>query len=227
MLLLTGLGIVVSLSAPVSATTLLAMGLSDMLTESEAVVEGQVTALEVILPGGLAAKGASHAMIYTRVSMRVTRELAGSVGKTLDFTIAGGSAEGMGVAVVGMPDFEVGKRYLLFLRKGYESVADPITGLSQGYFQIVPSEPEGRDVLLTSGHDTVVGIESDRVLSEPDSLHTGRRSQASQKAPKALWGVPRPPVVSQEAQQRAARATDPMTLEAFRHAIRSKRETSP
>jgi hypothetical protein len=63
-----------------------------------------------------------------------------------------------------MPQFELDGRYILFLRPGFENYADPITGIDQGFFQVVPSSDGTQDLLLNASGDIVTGVQNDRVV---------------------------------------------------------------
>lgn len=103
-------------------------------------------------------------MLLTEVTMEVTKEIVGVVGPTVTFRIAGGDDGQVSVTVFGMPKFEIGKRYVVFLRPNFEANAVPITGVNQGAFEVMPDVETGEEILLNADGDIVLDIENDRVV---------------------------------------------------------------
>jgi hypothetical protein len=113
-------------------------------------------------PESVVTEGGS--MLFTDVTLAVDQALfGGAAGDEITIRLAGGSNGQVRVTVAGMPQFELDARYILFLRPGFENYADPITGIDQGFFQIVPSPDGAQDVLLNASGDIVTGVQNDRI----------------------------------------------------------------
>lgn len=103
-------------------------------------------------------------MIFTRVTFETLEDIKGSHEWTFEFLVAGGTLDGRTAIVPGIPQFQEGERYVLFLRQGYQQAADPIMGVNQGFFHVVAHPSSGQDVLLNADADYVLGVENDRVM---------------------------------------------------------------
>ena len=113
-------------------------------------------------PQGLPVEGGK--MLFTEVTLAVERSIVGNVYSTVRFRVAGGNDDKTSVIVFGMPKFELGKRYVIFLKPNFEETADPIIGVNQGYFEISQISGTGEEILLNANGDIVIGIENDQVL---------------------------------------------------------------
>lgn len=170
-------------------------------------------------PVGLGVEGGQ--MLFTRVTVVVEEEVYGVAGQQIVFDIAGGRDGGRAVIVDGMPEFELGGRYLLFLRAGFEATADPVVGVYQGFFQIASGQ-NGEEILLDAQGDFVLGIENDEVRV--------RHNQASETRPSPTFiagpvrdGAPgaEPATTSAEAARYWMSTETPMTARAFTDAVRA------
>jgi hypothetical protein len=158
-------------------------------------------------------------MIFTRVRFEVDEAVKGEPGGEVEFVIAGGTVSGRTAKVWGLPVFEEGSRYLLFLREGRPESASPIVGVNQGFFRVVRDDATGVDLLQKANGEYVTGIEADRV----------------QSAPRRVPGVPRakrigpptpdaPGAVKAAAAVREAAAPTPLSLDEFAGAVRRQLE---
>lgn len=178
---------------PAAATTLKPVDFDDLVARSARIVQGTVTDLRSMSvgtdlahdgeavatraprsPSDTSPKARSDAApqavgteggrrIVTEVTLEVEDTLAGKAGGSLSFRVAGGRDGERRLVVFGQPRFEIGHRYLLFLRPGFEASADPLVGARQGVFEIVEG-PDGEEVVLDGDGHFVVGIENGRVL---------------------------------------------------------------
>ncbi len=159
-------------------------------------------------------------MIFTRVTLEVEEELKGAGGSQLTFEIAGGVLGSRAAIVHGMPVFAQGQRYMLFLREGYEASADPLVGVNQGFFEIVPDKTAGEDVLLDANGDFVLGVEGDRLRVRWNAERATRPAPRLGAAPvpqgaKAGFTAKTSPEVLSYWQS----AERPMSLQGFRQAV--------
>jgi hypothetical protein len=208
-----------ALAIPASSSTIEPLGVQEILQRSDMAFEGTVVSLETLSrgvnvardqqpkvneapaveasggsagaspaqPGGLGVEGGR--MLFTRVTLAVDRELFGAVPDSVVFDIAGGSEGDRQVIVHGMPEFELGKRYVVFLRPDYRDVADPIVGVNQGYFEVV--EAAGQEALMNINGDLVLGIAADAfvVRRGPDGGTRPGPSLAAAPTPEPDSGV--------------------------------------
>lgn len=114
-------------AVPAWASTFLAMTPRDLVTESDAVVMGEVLQVHSFW-------SPSGRMIVTEAIVRVEERIAGTAASVLVLRTAGGTVEGFTVEAHGFPTFEKGQRLLLFVSQG-----DPgeVVGYRQGQYRIV------------------------------------------------------------------------------------------
>ncbi len=159
-------------------------------------------------------------MIFTRVRMETTVPIKGAAAKEIEFVVAGGAMDGRVAVVAGMPRFEVGGEYVLFLRNGYRAAADPVVGVNQGFFRVVEDPQSGLQVVTRADSDHVLGIENDRVVTRhnPQRPASGAQPIGPPAADRAGVRAEMSPET-----QRYWYSTEPlMTVGEFRNAIRSR-----
>jgi hypothetical protein len=187
--------------------------------ESKAPARGAVTAAAAAAaqgaaPQSLGTKGGR--MIFTRVRLEVEATVKGEAGSEVELVVAGGTIGDTTAEVVGMPRFEKGGRYLLFLRDAYPTHAVPMVGVNQGFFRVVRDDRTGRDLLQRANGEYVTGVEGDRVVG---TLAPAGRPQARQTGAP----VPDVPGVTATAPLRAqALRSTPVSLDEFTQAIRAR-----
>lgn len=160
-LLFGALALVVT--APVPATTIVAMDADALAAQSELIFVGQVVGVESL-------PTSDRSFAFTHVTFAVAETLKGSVAKEL-FTLrlAGGHLGDQVVEVVGMPTFVIGERYVVFA-SGNGTVGCPVLGWSQGLLRFVPHPTRAGDTVLVDGvNRLVVGV------SEGQFQHSGHR----------------------------------------------------
>ncbi|NUN52927.1 MAG: hypothetical protein HUU06_09115 [Planctomycetaceae bacterium] len=100
---------------------------------------------------------------YTDWDLRDVAVLEGDVRtRNLLLPVVGGTVDGYRTTVHGTPEFEVGRRYVLFLKSG-----EPLTGLvgwTQGVFRLEP-RPDGRDRVFTHDGAPVHSLEGGKVAT--------------------------------------------------------------
>ena len=121
---------------------------------------------------GLAVEGGMR--LETEVTLAVDRAVVGTPSSSITFRVAGGSDGVRRMTVFGMPTFEMGRRYLVFLHPDYTRTAAPLVGVHQGFFQVVDDPMSGAPMLLDADDNVVVGIEGDRVAvrRNPATAHS-------------------------------------------------------
>jgi hypothetical protein len=161
-------------------------------------------------------------MILTAVDLEVEDPIKGVSGSLVQFTIAGGTVDGVRAFVLGLPTFQMNDDVLLFLREGYQATGTPIVGANQGAFRIV--NEAGGDVMLDAESQYVIGVENDRVITRRNA----RAALASTHRIPTILGPPVPDssdviaTASREANRFWTSQEPPMEFASFRAAVSSR-----
>ncbi len=151
-------------SAPVWATTMLALDLAALTRSSDAVVHGRVARVESRWTG-------DKLRIVTDAEIEVIDAVKGEVGKTVRLVSPGGVVGDIGQKVHGSPNFTRGEEVVVFLeaRPGGTFL---VTGMSQGKFRVERSS-DGRAAFAVPESDV------DAMLVDPlTGQPVPRRTQA-------------------------------------------------
>ncbi|MBC8404181.1 MAG: hypothetical protein H8E15_03060 [Planctomycetes bacterium] len=114
--------------ARLNASTTQADDLADLCQNAERICEVEVLAKDFVR----LADGA----IETRYTFATLLPLKGSMGATQEVRLPGGAIAGRGLAIPGMPNFEVGERHILFLSAADAKQWRMPVGLNAGAFQV-------------------------------------------------------------------------------------------
>lgn len=144
--------VLAGLSALVAdATTLLKKEAAQLVDESEAILVGTVVDLQSV-----ATADASFA--FTFVTIKVERLLKGSTGESeLTLRLAGGDLGDEVIEVDGVPRFELGRRYLLFVADNGRA-AVPLVGWVQGRLEMVRHPLSGEEIVVDHLGRAVAGL---------------------------------------------------------------------
>ncbi len=115
--------------------------LADLVAEGEQILVGTVTAVQSSRPPG--------SLIVTDVTFAVDRVLKGDVPDPFALRHLGGTVNGVTLTVRGAPEFEVSRRYLVFVR-GNGRAGVPLVGGEQGLFRVVTPSGGGVDLVRTA-----------------------------------------------------------------------------
>lgn len=189
--------------SPADASTIRALGFSEIVDRATVVVRGRVVGVRSFVSAparaadavekdslppraGGAAQAAAAAgaplglptegtgrAIFTQIDLEVAEYIKGTGGSIVQITVVGGTVDGMRMWVPGMPSFQQGEDVLLFLREGYERAGDPTVGVSQGVFRIVTDQATGAETVLDSAGHFVIAIEEDRVVTRRNARAAG------------------------------------------------------
>jgi len=152
---MAGLVVAVALCSVAPAATVRPLAFSELVAKSDLIVTARAVSIHAQWEDG-------GKTIRTRASFAVLSVLKGfHAASSLTLRLDGGAVGDTRIVVSGMPRFQVGKRYLLFVRGNGRHVS-PITGFNQGIFEI--SEPGGRTVLKTQAGQEWVGVSNDRLV---------------------------------------------------------------
>ncbi len=165
-------------------------------------------------------------MIFTEITLSIDNKIVGNTDSTVTFRVAGGfdAETKTEVTVFGMPSFELNKRYLVMLRPDFDSVADPIVGINQGFFEIVPDAQSGEDMLLNHDGDIVVAIENDIVIVRHNASRATRPLPNLAPAPVPAPGSVVQASISSEVTRYRSSVEQPMKIDNFFAAIHSAKE---
>lgn len=153
-----GLAVLLALlpAAPGRATTLVHLELDQLVDRAEGIFTGTAIHSEVV-----PTKDGSS--LFTFVTFEVDSALKGAFpGRHLTLRLHGGELEGLGVRVHGMPQFEVGETYLVFVR-GNGVHASPVVGMVQGQFRVAQEARSGKPIVVDWRGAPVLGIAGGRL----------------------------------------------------------------
>lgn len=118
------------IALPLAASTFVAMTSDELISESRAVVQGEVVSARSHWDG-------SGRIIVTDVSVRVDEVLIGSSPAVVTVRTFGGQVNDLVVEAHGFPRLEVGEQVILFLYEEPEDGTTRILGYQQGHFRVV------------------------------------------------------------------------------------------
>ena len=137
-----------ALTAPASATTVLAQDLGNLVDQSDAVLVLSVEDVRSVpVPDG--------SFAFTFVTFRVEERLKGSADAWLTLRFPGGEAGTYVFEVQGVPRFARGGRHLLFVQQG--SLV-PLAGWFQGKLDLVRHPRSGEEILVDHRGAVVSGV---------------------------------------------------------------------
>ena len=127
-----------------SATTLIAKNFEDLTREADLIFAGTVTDIHSDWAND------EESDIYTYVTFADLEIISGEHTESfIIIRLSGGTHDGRTVIFLGMPEFELGDRDLIFLSGNFVEMC-PIVGWGQGYFQVKYDEKLGEYLIQTS-----------------------------------------------------------------------------
>jgi hypothetical protein len=157
------------LAVPVRATSYLPVTFNDLVKQADVIFVGDVVDVR---PFTLRSR--NSLIVKTRVTFDVSDRLYGTTSIVEVFDFLGGEADGIGMAVAGMPTFHVGDRRVVFAHRG--ASVNPIVGFTQGLLQV------RRD---SNGVDRVLTLEG-APLTRPESIGLSPRMSLDMNASMRL-----------------------------------------
>ena len=174
------------------ATTVRAPDFNELVHGADRIVRGSVTRMR-----SYRVQAEGRAIIRTEVTVQVHETLAGpSAGDELTLRLLGGQADGKFMRVEGMPAFEVGREFILFVAENGRRIC-PLVGWRHGQYRIELDASSGQRVVFRADGSALEG--TSEVLNA-----LGVRSSREQRS--LIEDKPKP-----------------MTLTAFVAAIRAER----
>jgi hypothetical protein len=117
------------------ATTTIPMYLDDLTAESQTVVHGTVIASRTEWDE-------NRRMIYTIYTIAPMEYMKGNLGATFELREPGGERDGIGMTVVGVPEFSAGQEAVLFVWTDREG-RHQVTAFEQGAVEIATDPQTG------------------------------------------------------------------------------------
>lgn len=198
---LTLLCLMTTLASSASATTVLRLGLDELVSQSEQIVQGKVQRAEAVVQGR---------RVYTIVTIQVRDQLKGAASpkREVTFTQLGGRTERLATYVPGTPTFVAGEEVIVFLeRPAAHGAPLVVTGLAQGKFKVVQQGRQHFAVPIASGG--LVAPIKPGMLRPVGPLQPGQTLPANANPTKNLQHAAPSPIHQQ-----------PTELEGFKRQIR-------
>jgi hypothetical protein len=144
--------VALAITLPVSASTFVAMDQGELVSQSNAVVEGRIQNVQSFW-------NEEHTMIFTHSLVEVESTVAGKAARFITVRTPGGTVGDYTVHAEGFPAFGNGDRVLLFVRQ--DGGAYTVTGHRLGHYSIqtqsngvemaVPTLEQGVELLTLNG----------------------------------------------------------------------------
>jgi hypothetical protein len=154
------LGITIGVT-PLLATTVTKMELHELVSLSDAIVQGRIESVEARWEDRL---------IYTYASVTIDDPLKGERRRALLIRQPGGRIGSLNVSVSGVPQFRTGDEVIVFLRNRQDGTFE-IVGLSQGKYDIVNNFAVSNTSGLTLV-DSKTGTISERAIEAKTPLES-------------------------------------------------------
>lgn len=115
------------IAAPAFATTVMKMDLSELVSKSDAIVQGTVESVDMRW---------ENQSIYTYTSIRVDEGMKGGPRRAILLKHPGGKIGSLHLDIPGMPVFKQGDQVIVFARDRKDGTFD-LVGLGQGKYDVV------------------------------------------------------------------------------------------
>jgi hypothetical protein len=159
-----GAGVValmLALVVPAGASTFVAMSRQELVSQSDAVVQGRVLKVSSFW-------GQQGRVIMTEALVQVEEKIRGNAPSVVVVRTFGGTVNGYTVEAHGFPKFAVNERLVLFLQNANETAE--VTGYQQGQYRIV-RDKSGVDIAVSAvdGGATLLGRDG-RAVTMPKAM---------------------------------------------------------
>jgi len=125
---------------------------------------------------------AGYRRIYTYVTLADLKMVKGTVdGNQYVLRISGGVVGDEAMSIPGMPQFQDGQRYILFVR-GNQRDLFPVVGIGQGVFRVVRDERRGEEIVFTQDGRPVEAVSG-------GTVHASSVPQSAAQAPALSVGA--------------------------------------
>jgi len=142
--------LLLSLSVPAYATTVLQLSFEEVVGTAELIFEGRVTDVEAVQTGPRS--------IHTNVTFEVISVIKGDYADTrITLQFLGGEVDGRRLVVQGMQMPANGDTGIFFVESVQETLIHPLVGWTQGHF-LLETDARGERRVLSADHAPVTGI---------------------------------------------------------------------
>jgi hypothetical protein len=142
--------LLLSLSVPAYATTVLQLSFEEVVDTAELIFEGRVTDVETVQTGPRS--------IHTNVTFEVISVIKGNYADTsITLQFLGGEVDGRRLVVQGMQTPAQGEIGIFFVESLQETLIHPLVGWTQGHF-LLETDASGEHRVLSADHAPVTGI---------------------------------------------------------------------
>ena len=152
LLALTCVCALLAVPSSVRATTYETLTFDDLVRQADVIFVGDVVDVHAY-----AMQVRGRTIVRTRVTFSVSDPIYGTRSLVEVFDFLGGEANGIGIAVEGMPRFNRGDRRVVFARRSPS--INPIVGFTQGLLRVT-RDSNGVDRVLTSQGFPLARVES-------------------------------------------------------------------
>ena len=151
--------LVIVLQAPAArGSTIVKRSFDELCARADLVFNGTVTAVET-------RRHPESGVLYTYTTFAGVEWIhGGDGGASYTVRTRGGTVDGESVVVHGMPRFDVGKQYIVFLR-GNERLVCPVVGWRQGCFHVRRESADQQPCVLTYDGNLVLRIRNGEVVA--------------------------------------------------------------
>lgn len=148
-------------AAPLSGVTMQQLSMDDLAVKSTAIVRGRVTDSYTVLTGPT---------VYTHYHIAVAETWKGATGTTVDVALPGGTASGIRQTYPGIPQFTIGRDYVIYLWTSSASGITMPTGFSQGIFAVTGTASSGLLLSRSATAELMLDTTGHPVQDQPVSM---------------------------------------------------------
>ena len=164
-----------ALASPCRAISVIPPSFAKLVADAEQIARVEVTAVDSRWD-----EGPQGNVIHTYVQCRVLKTLKGAVQSTLTVRMLGGSVGNDRMEIPGVPAFEVGARYILFLA-GNGSAFCPLVGIMHGSYRVLADKATGVEHVARSNGEPLRAVaDIGRPISESSVSAAASRTAASE-----------------------------------------------
>jgi hypothetical protein len=160
---------------PCEAMSVIAPSFSKLVQNAEQIVRVEATAVTSRwdpVPQGR--------VIHTYVRFQVLRTLKGDPRDSITLRLLGGQVGGDGMMIPGMPSFEVGSTYILFIAQNGRAFC-PLVGIMHGSYRVVKDEATGTERVVRANGEPLQSVDDVIRPIEPSSRSTASVESAIRK----------------------------------------------
>lgn len=153
-------------AVPAAASTFVGLSHTQLVRQSEAVVEGRVIELNSFWSD-------SGRMVVTEALVAVDEVILGKADPYVRVRTFGGQVGDMLIEAHGFPQFEQGQQVILFLAREAKDASMRVVGYQQGHFEVVTRLDGVKLAVPTVDEEARLIAANGRPLPEPKSARLG------------------------------------------------------